>query len=99
MRGYVDTKASEIVAGDTIIDPITGVLCKVESVDPVNAAGIVTLHMRGSVRRSPRSTDLRTADVDQSDDGAPARVPLPLSQRCPCGLKSRASCQSMCLKG
>ena len=49
MKGYVDTTAGEIQIGDTLIDPVSGVLCRVESVEPVNAAGVVTLHMRGSV--------------------------------------------------
>ncbi len=49
MKGYIDTTAGEIQAGDTLIDPTSGVLCRVESVEPVNDKGIVTLHMRGSV--------------------------------------------------
>lgn len=72
MRGYIDTAASEIRAGDTLIEPTTGVLCSVQSVEQVNEKGIVVLHMRGSVslsytgltckpdrvlRRSPRTNE------------------------------------------
>jgi hypothetical protein len=115
VKGYIDSTAGEIQAGDTLIDPVSGVLARVESVEPVNAAGIVTLHMRGSVslgymgitgrpdrplRRAPRPSDMTapTVLVDQAD-GPPISVPMPISQCCPCGLKSRASCAALCLKG
>lgn len=50
MRGFVDTRAADVLAGDTLIDPNSGVLCKVES---VQAEGkMVALHMRGSVSLS-----------------------------------------------
>ena len=49
MRGYVDSTAGEIVEGDTVIDPHTGILCSVTSVEPPTASGLVAVHMRGSV--------------------------------------------------
>jgi hypothetical protein len=52
MKGYVDSFAGQIVTGDTIIDPHSGVLCKVESVTPQNEKGLVVLDMRGSVSQS-----------------------------------------------
>lgn len=71
---YVDTTAAEIVAGDTIIDPHSGVLCVVQDVVPPNRQGHVVLNMRGSVslsyvglickathdlRRKPRESETR----------------------------------------
>ncbi len=52
MRGYVDTVASDVLAGDVLIEPTTGVLCRVQSVEPINAKGIVVIHTKGSVSLS-----------------------------------------------
>lgn len=51
MRGYIDSTAGEIVAGDTLLDPMTGVLCRVTSVEAPKG-GLVAIHTIGSVSLS-----------------------------------------------
>ncbi len=113
MKGYIDSTAGEIQTGDVVIDPVSGVLARVESTEPVNAKGVVTLHMRGSVslgymgivarpdrplRRAPRQS-VQLIGALSVPVQVNATITFAESQDCPCGLKSRASCAAMCLKG
>lgn len=106
----MDAQASEIRTGDTIVDPNSGVLCGVESVEPPSEHGTVALHMRGSVsrsymglvckvgrvlRRAPRREEAREPTW-ANDPGLPVSDKLDL---CACGAKTRVGCIAACLKG
>lgn len=113
MRGYIDSTAGEIVAGDTLLDPMSGVLCRVTSVEaPEN--GLVAIHMIGSVSLSymglsvkPERPIRRAPRGDEAPVSAPQSVPVRVdapvtyvpSQMCACGFKTRAACAELCLKG
>ncbi len=121
MRGYTDSAASEVRVGDIVIEPTTGVLCAVESIEPVNEQGLITLHMRGSsslsymgivckpervLRRGPRDAEVTVSQAPVVPVEIRATVtysgptePNRWSECCACGMKSRAACVTMCLKG
>jgi hypothetical protein len=85
VRGYIDSTAGEIVAGDTLLDPMTGVLCRVTSVEAPQG-GTIAIHMIGSVslsymglcvkpdrplRRGPRAGEMPASGGEGS--GSPPR--------------------------
>ncbi len=110
MKGCVDSTLGEIQAGDVVIDPMSGVLARVESVEPVNEKGIVTLHMRGSVslgymgitgkpdrplRRAPRPD---TVPVIVPSKMRSLHVPASPGGMCDCGKRLQRECADECVR-
>jgi hypothetical protein len=109
VRGYIDCTAGEIRTGDTIIDPHSGVLARVESVETGHPT-MVALHMRGSVSRSymglsvEHARPLRRAPrPEESVSVRPAEATAPpppsSSAMCACGALTAQQCAVSCLKG
>lgn len=114
MRGFVDTRAADVVAGDTLIEPTSGVLCKVESVE--NEGEMIALHMRGSVSLSYMGFDCKPDRVLRIAPraGHVAEVPaspakhVPVSAKvnisfggaglCLCGKRLQRECVDECIR-